>query len=158
MRHYFYVLDLRGNIFLEESKHRNIATCIKDISFQNFMLRNLKPNYSTDFPDIPLLVKCGHETNFVTPIDSLSSFVHKELRDTELKFGGSLSQEFNPLLLRYNSISQRLYHIIINHKYLNGHFALLHPEICQYLTNHIYTAENAYYLQWGSVDYQLLEI
>ena len=38
-RHYFYVMDTRGQVFLEETMPRNIATCMKDIKFLDFLIR-----------------------------------------------------------------------------------------------------------------------
>lgn len=38
-RHYFYFMDTRGQVFLEETVPRNIATCMKDIKFLDFLIR-----------------------------------------------------------------------------------------------------------------------
>jgi len=49
-RKYFYYLDLKGKLFLEETKVKNYTTCYKDTKFLNFFFKNLKvnPEYNTN--------------------------------------------------------------------------------------------------------------
>jgi hypothetical protein len=125
-RKYFYVFDLRGQLFLEDSK-RNIATSMKDVKFLDFMFRNLKWNTSQEFPEIPLLSLCGKEINYVTPIDRNSVLVFKDLvksnevnQSYSLCYGGTLKQPFNPSQLVFSPETGRMYHVLTNHKNLSN--------------------------------------
>lgn len=124
-RHYFYVMDLRGQLFVENII-RNVATSMKDVKFLDFMYRNLQFNTTEQHKEAPLLTYCGKEINFVTPIDSLSAFVYKDLLPPSssgtayrLVYGGSLVQQFDPSKLAFCEETGRMYHEIINHKHLS---------------------------------------
>jgi hypothetical protein len=43
-RKYFYHVDLQGQLFLESTRHRTIASCFKDPAFLTFFFQNLRPN------------------------------------------------------------------------------------------------------------------
>jgi hypothetical protein len=79
MRQYFYVLDLKGQVFLESSPCRNIATCIRDSKFLNFLIKNIQTNNTGLYPDIPYISLCGREVNFITSIDPIAVLVFKDL-------------------------------------------------------------------------------
>lgn len=79
MRQYFYVLDLKGQVFLESSPCRNMATCIRDSKFLNFLIKNIQANNTGLYPDIPYISLCGREVNFITTIDPIAVLVFKDL-------------------------------------------------------------------------------
>ena len=111
-RIYFYRMDLRGNLFLEQTLHeiqrmkgtsngtstgRNIMTAMKDPTFLDFFYRMLQPNTLT-IPknsslfgiDIdaycsvyPFVSLCGRERNYVLGDDAISSLGFTELCDSE---------------------------------------------------------------------------
>lgn len=133
---YFYSIDLQGRVFLEETTPKNIATSIKDLSFLNFLFRNLRKsspeqdlnlleeNVRLDYPYVSL---CGKERNYIRPADAVIVF-HSLFQNTEngkysLGYGGSLSQEFHPSQLAISGHTGRLYHE------LNGSTTRLHKEI-----------------------------
>jgi hypothetical protein len=132
-RHYFYVIDTRGQLFLEETMPRNIATSLKDLKILNFMMKNLRPNHTEFYSDIPFISYCGKEVNFVSPVDVFSSICFKDCHwdSKQLIYGGDLEHPFDPLHLAYHPKSGRIYHLIQNHKYLAGTYGLLHPHLCQ---------------------------
>jgi hypothetical protein len=138
-RHYFYVLDNRGQVFLEETWPRNIATSLKDSKFLDFTLKNMKSNDTSNYPEIPYISLCGKEINFISPMDKHSSLCFKDFSVSPplLTYGGTLKQPFDFFLLAYCPTSGRLYHKVTNHRYLNDTFGLLHPHICQQLGEHV---------------------
>ena len=79
MRQYFYVLDLKGQVFLESSPCRNMATCIRDSKFLNFLIKNIQANNTGLYPDMPYISLCGREVNFITTIDPIAVLVFKDL-------------------------------------------------------------------------------
>jgi hypothetical protein len=171
-RKYFYVLNTRGQIFLEETTPRNIATSLKDPKFVNFMHTNLRPNDTKGGLDnYPFVTYCGKETNFVCPQDTLSAFVFRDLvtakghpvtdisrafespgRDeVKLCYGHDIWHPFDPAELIFIPDSGRLYHRILSHKYLTGKLGLLHPFLCQQISQYIQYKDdtNRYTLMWG---------
>ena len=82
---------------------------------------------------------CGKERNFIAHADRLSPFTFKEKvvsvdsNSQILRYGGTLQQEYNPELLAFHPTTGRIYHLIIDHKYYNGRYGLLHPHLCQEL-------------------------
>ena len=159
-RFYFYVIDTRGQLFLEETPKRNIATCMKDISFLNFTFTHLRPNTTPHYPNIPLISKCGREVNFISPLDRHSVLGFKDLVPTktgyELMYGGNLSQPFNPEYLKYSPESGRMYHLLTDHKYCKNMLGLLHPHICQtYAKNIEELATHDFRFEWQGQKYAL---
>lgn len=158
LRHYFYVLDTRGNLFLEEVSKRNIATCMKDLNFLDFITKNMQLNTTNFYADIPLISKCGKEVNFISPSDRKSLLTFKDLNNNNtLIYGGRLTQEFLPPSLAYSPDTGRLYHKIINHKFLSSDtYGLLHPTICELLSaNIIMSSDSTYKFQWNNVEHNL---
>lgn len=125
-RHYFYAMDLRGQLFVENVV-RNIATSMKDAKFLDFMYKNLQLNRTGHHVDAPLVTFCGKEMNFVTPLDSYSVLVYKDLVRSNtgmgsyhLLYGGTLLQTFDPRKLAFCHETGRMYHEVIGHKHLSG--------------------------------------
>lgn len=148
-RRYYYVIDLRGQLFIENSV-RNVATSMKDKKFLDFMSKNLKPNDSGFAHHIPYITLCGKEMNFVTPIDTKAAIVYKDITPPshegdasyKLHFGGTLTQDFDPKLLAFCNDNGRFYHKLTGHKYLSApnrtHFGLLHVDITtQYISDNL---------------------
>lgn len=140
-RHYYYVMDLRGQLFVESSV-RTIATSMKDKKFLDFMYKNMKCNNSGIAPHIPYLTLCGKELNFVTPLDPHSPLVFKDLtapsepnKPYTLLYGGTLSQSFNPGMLAFCIENGRFYHQLLGHKHLSSPdrkvYGLLHVDITE---------------------------
>lgn len=139
-RNYFYVMDLRGQLFVENIV-RNIATSMKDPKFLDFMYKNLRYNCTGLFPDIPLVTYCGKERNFVTPLDRNSVFVYKDFVRTSdvpsgyyLLYGGTITQPFDPSKLAFSNATGRMYHEVVGHKNLVSTtaqpvYALMHVTI-----------------------------
>jgi hypothetical protein len=159
-RHYFYVMDLRGQLFVENIV-RNIATSMKDVKFLDFMYKNLQYNKTGLYPDIPLVTYCGREMNFVTPIDSLSVFVYKDLLRPsgnesvyQLQYGGSLTHTFDPSKLAFCHKTGRVYHEIVSHKHLTEQGRQLYGLLNVTITTHffsdklVFDSEDKLKLRW----------
>jgi len=87
-RRYYYVLDTRGQLHLEESPHRNFTSCFKDKAFLSFFYKSLRRNdvrtpdddaYTQSCPYVSL---CGLERNYLTPEDPLAPLVFVDYDDT----------------------------------------------------------------------------
>ena len=91
-RHYFYAVDTRGLLYLEETHKRNVATALKDPQFLRFFYTMLRPNTTAFYRDThPYVSVCGKELNFVLPEDPLSCLGFSELQqqgDPNPKLGG----------------------------------------------------------------------
>lgn len=145
-RNYFYALDTRGQVYLEDTLPRNIATCIKDKKFLKFFFQQLRINNTGTFIEYPYVSMCGKERNFLCPVDPLSSIVYTDLISSKsninqkyLLYGGVSQQDlinidldnlerlpygvikYNPLkLTSSDNSSNRLYYPIMQHKYLSS--------------------------------------
>lgn len=149
-RRYYYVLDSRGQLFLESSKHLNFATSIKEKKVLSFFFRNMRRIKADELSLLQSLDKqtpsyrwvsiCGKETNFIATEDTIASVGFTDLEEQKggsehllLYGGGQLSEAFNPDLLHIASSTGRLYHPISTHRYLKGTWGLLHPALAQNL-------------------------
>jgi len=90
----------------------------------------------------PFYSVCGKEKSFLRLDDEVSAFgfqdlVRKDDGDVDsgyiLRYGGNLSEDFDPSSLMYSNNTGRLYHPINSHKYLKGQYGLLHPITAQNL-------------------------
>ena len=153
-RRYYYVFDTRGQVFLEETRPRTIATSMKDVKFLNFIHSSLKRNATGINLEYPFVSYCGLEINFISPMDRLSAFVFREFsrsseKKWELIYGGNLLHPFSADNLLYRPETGRLYHRILMHRHLAGQYALLHPSLCETLSQSIInTTVNEYMLTW----------
>ncbi|XP_032037076.1 UPF0598 protein C8orf82 homolog [Aythya fuligula] len=65
-REYFYYIDHRGQLFLDDAKVKNFITCFKDERFLTFFFERLRPNRSGRYEAaFPYLSPCGRERNYV---------------------------------------------------------------------------------------------
>ena len=153
------MIDTRGGLYLEETKHRNFTSCFKDKQFLNFFYKQMRMNtlvneemddYARTCPYVSL---CGKERNFVTPEDPLSAlaFVEYDMKTEELLYPGSLLREkVNPELLTLSTTTGRLYHPITVLPRLKQQIGLLHPMLCQQFSEKVsYVPDNfTYKIKW----------
>lgn len=149
-REYFYFLDSKGQIFLEECLHRNFVTSLKDVAFLNFFFRQLQPNFTGERTNYPLVSPCGKELNFVKIDDSLACSVFSTMVNDSgelfLQMGGSTVREkFEPRHLAVDVASGRFYHLIQSHKKLSGLYGLLHSPLATQLSSNIIWDEDKFY-------------
>lgn len=138
-RNYFYVVDNKGQIFLESERHRTMATCMKDAKFLKFLIANQQKNNTQNFADVPYLSRCGREINYISPVDKLCAVVFTDA-DWEKKFllyGSTLKQPFDPRLLSISRSTFRLYHPISDHRFLSDEIGLLQSTLAQKLSERI---------------------
>lgn len=165
-RFYFYEIDNRGRLFLEQTTPKNIATCLKDKKFLDFFFVNYRKNTTGYYSDIPYVSLCGKEINFVTPMDCRSAFTFIEFCNLKTKllhsslifndtlyYGANMSEPFDVKKLKYCEKSGRLYHAIEHHRHLRGDLGLLHPSIAERLTSEMsFNAKtNSFQISWGNV-------
>ena len=166
-RNYFYVIDLKGQLFLEDMIHRNFTTCSKDPKFLSFFFKQLRANDAKIEPasfrvggkersivaPYSYLSTCGAEINFVAHEDPYSAlgFVGLEERGScaDLIYPGHVAKEqLNPAELLFNSESGRLYHVISAMPNLIGRLGLLHPSLCLRLADLITCENGQYFFKW----------
>jgi hypothetical protein len=107
MRKYFYFVNTRGKLFLEETKIKNFATCFKDIPFLNRFFKNLQPNETNSHPEYKFIYICMKELNFLKCEDTPVVFF--DLIDGYLIHGGNLKTKFHPNSLIFDIDNFRLY-------------------------------------------------
>lgn len=151
-RNYFYSLDLKGNVFLEQTLHRNYATAFHDKVFLNLLYRNMKINNTKTFTDRPFVSLCGSERNFLTMDDERAALCFTSTTPDQqlsrLFIGRSdISQEFDPKMLQFSRVSSRVYHRITCLPRLIGHLGLVHDSISASLALDI--KGNDVMLQWN---------
>ena len=145
-RCYFYVIDIRGQLHLENTKHRNFASCLKDKLFLSFFYRNLRRfpdhKYKLNQQQQEILVHidrseyfspCGLELNFVRCIDPFSAlgFVDYDASTNDLVYSCNTREAFICSRLIVNHQNGRLYHPITALPQLKGEIGLLHPSLSQ---------------------------
>jgi Domain of unknown function (DUF4505) len=145
-RCYFYNIDHKGRLFLEETKPKNIATSIKDVRFLNFFFLQIRRCNEADHTlmhrrgipttDYPFVSPCGkREFNFIRPI--IAPIVFHELAKPVngahggplLVFAGDLKQEFNEQHLAVSYESGRLYHRILHPKMASLEYGLIKSSV-----------------------------
>lgn len=155
-RYYFYTVDNRGNLFLHNSKYKNIATAYRDSSFLKTFYKSLRINntgyYTAEFPYVS---PCGKEINYVYHDDAnaVITFTDYDKKDNTLLYGGNqFAIAFDPRSLVYNLSNGRLYHNFTT-KYLkgSGYLGLLHPQISDYFSDYVQSNDgDKVYLTWNS--------
>lgn len=150
LRHYFYAVDTRGLLYLEEAAKRNVATALKDTVFLRSLFTLLRPNTTGHYQTYPLVSPCGREQNFLMPEDPLSALTFTELNSDGgdlLYAGAQLKEPFDPSRLAYSADTGRLYHPLSSHKHLKSQFGLLHPQTTQSLPIH-QTSPGSFSIDW----------
>lgn len=137
---YFYSIDLKGRIYLEGTLPKNMATCLKDMTFLDAFVRNIRTIDETDYrylsaqgieDDYPYVSPCGPwERNYIRPADVPIVFHSLHGQTTKLHgtssdsgmvlgYGGTLTQSFSPSKLVISKRNGKIYHTLDNHKYLS---------------------------------------
>jgi hypothetical protein len=159
-RCYFYNIDHKGRLFLEETKPKNVATSIKDVRFLNFFFVQIRRcneadhvfMHRRDIPtsDYPFVSPCGkREFNFVRPIIAPIVFhglVMKSVHGAangSLSFAGDLKQEFDEKHLAVSYESGRLYHRILHPKLASLGYGLIKSSIGVELADRLDVDEEA---------------
>jgi hypothetical protein len=94
-REWFYYIDHKGFLFLEETEPKNYTSCLKDDNFLNFFFKNLRPNQTDKLNDYPYLSPCWGEQNYVKCHSNPVVFREMDGED-QLVYGGDLKVKFDP--------------------------------------------------------------
>jgi len=145
-RQYFYWVDLRGRLFLEDCLPKIISTSLKSNGFLNFFTSRIEMNTTSLHEDYPWMSRCGKELNFIKSADTPIVFSDWVEGGKKLVFGGDLSIPFHPSLLSFNLDKGRLYHDMVggtkkNKSRYKGR-CLLHPSIALQLSNDLSFSHN----------------
>lgn len=173
-RRYFYLIDSRGQLFLEENKHRNYATCLKDKKFLDFFYRQLRLNHTDLYKEKPFISPCGKELNYITVDDQIAPLVFTDLvqhnndplitNEYTVTIGNSsLKQPFRVQSLSISTSTGRMYHSIDGLRHLGpaGAFrGLLHPSVADTLSNYltIDPDTNKHTLRWNGEEFEIPQI
>jgi hypothetical protein len=101
MRRYYYFIDSRGELYLESSKHRNVATAIRDPKVISMMFKMMRPIRTEEKEELMLALGdhpdegprslsslarryryvslCGKEKNFIGNEDPMSAVGFRDL-------------------------------------------------------------------------------
>ncbi len=64
-REWFYYIDQKGLLFLEETEPKNYTSCLRDAKFLDFFFENFQLNNTETFRDYQYISPCWGEANFV---------------------------------------------------------------------------------------------
>ncbi|BGP36692.1 hypothetical protein JCM10450v2_000582 [Rhodotorula kratochvilovae] len=117
-RTYLYDLDLHGQLFLSDSKHRNVATAFHDPRFLDVFFTRLRRNDRDEGDEAQALrgdgyefvSPCEGEMNYLRPDSDGSGVVFQALEDGELRYAGTLTQAFDPAAVRVDPSTGYLFH------------------------------------------------
>ncbi|KAF9578115.1 hypothetical protein BGW38_006256 [Lunasporangiospora selenospora] len=70
IRPYFYFIDIHGQLFLQDTRPKNLTSCFKDLRFLDFFYTRLRANTTPYFPEYAWQSPCGKEINFVEAADT----------------------------------------------------------------------------------------
>ncbi len=133
LRRYFYHVDLQGRLFLEDTVPKNVATSLKSARFLDFFFRVLRANDTGEHAEYPFVSPCQGELNFVRPADRHGPIVFDsiEARDGSrvLAFAGTLEEPWDPSLLAWDTVTDRLYHPVREHARLKGTWGLVRSQV-----------------------------
>ncbi|GAA6047196.1 hypothetical protein JCM3770_006946 [Rhodotorula araucariae] len=117
-RTYLYDLDLHGQLFLSDSKHRNVATAFRDPRFLDVFFTRLRRNDGAAGNEARTLREegyefvspCEGEMNYLRPDRAGSGLVFQALEDGNLRYAGTLTLAFDPTALRVDPETGYLFH------------------------------------------------
>uniref|UniRef100_M4C4K1 Uncharacterized protein n=1 Tax=Hyaloperonospora arabidopsidis (strain Emoy2) TaxID=559515 RepID=M4C4K1_HYAAE len=122
LRRYFYYIDLQGRLFTEDTRPKNIATCLKSAKFLRFFFSQVRSNdiarckskEEEKLLEYPFQSPCGKEMNYIKCADRpfvFEDFQRDEWGKWTLMFGGGgLTMPFMPETIRISLSTGRLYH------------------------------------------------
>ncbi|KAF0685952.1 Aste57867_22204 [Aphanomyces stellatus] len=155
-RNYFYHVDLQGQLFLEDTVPKNIATSLKSPKFLSFFFGHLRPNPTASdafapFHDYPFISPCGPEMNYIKAADTPVVFTelkHDASSDAwHLITNGSAAIPFQPTHLAISTTTGRLYHWV-QHKRMTC-FALIKSHVAVELSQSIdFRDDGPHLLRW----------
>lgn len=111
-REYFYVIDVHGYLYLEETASKNFTSAFKNKPFLDFFFSRLDINSTSRYKEnYPFLSRCGPELNYVRADDA--PIVYTDLtpdRHNLIWGGGTLKTPFNPALIYVSEKTGFMYH------------------------------------------------
>ncbi|KAI8928707.1 hypothetical protein BC831DRAFT_447125 [Entophlyctis helioformis] len=110
VREYFYVIDVHGQLFLQETEPKNLTSCFKDRRFLDFFFQRLRANVPADphyARSYEYVSPCGREMNYVQAADAP---VRAAGQQHLLVFAGTMTCGFDPSRVHVSRSSGRLYH------------------------------------------------
>lgn len=164
-REYFYYIDLRGRLFLEDTLPKTVATSLKSARFLQFFWKRLRPNETGQYEEYPWFSPCGKERNysacfprrravpcvfgieltllcFAVPAVKCADtpVVFDALTDGVLQHGEVLEVPFDPAALLMSN-EGRLYHEMPSGSRY-GALGLLHTDLAGRLSAHLVPSES----------------
>lgn len=110
-RIYFYEIDVHGQLFLEETKHKNFTTCFKSLKFLDFFYDRLQNNSLGDphfNQGYKYISPCGPEINYIKAHDA--PIVFHTLKDSKLVHSGTRTIDFDPNKIFVSKSTGYIYH------------------------------------------------
>ena len=100
-REWFYMIDHKGMLFLEETEPKNYTSSLKDVKFLDFFFNALQPNTTGQFTDYGWISPCWGEANFIRVYSHPVVFrmLLRTPHGVFLPYAGSLTTPFRPDLV-----------------------------------------------------------
>lgn len=113
-RSYFYDVDVHGQLFLSDAKHRNVATAYRDVRFLDTFFTRIRRNEYLAMEEArearlkgyEFVSECMGEINFVRPDPEGTAVVFQAL-DGAGAFSRLVSSDFGPAEIRVLHIGCR---------------------------------------------------
>ncbi|CAI2378625.1 unnamed protein product [Moneuplotes crassus] len=154
---WFYTIDHKGLLYLEEIEPKNYTSCLKQIKALNFFFTHLQENDLGIEKEYGYISPCWTEMNFVKPYKYpivFNNFSKREDGTYEMRYAGDLKQVFDPSKLIMDEGGHFL-HPLDNHKYLKyGSFeSNISVSFCETVTEE----EGEMYIEWEGQKHKLYE-
>ena len=158
-REWFYYIDHKGMLFLEETEPKNYTSCLKDERFLDFFFDALRENDTGQFEEYKYVSPCWGEANFIKVFAAPIVFRHMDI-DGKMHYAGSKTEEFDPEKLFIDD-QGLLNHEIVSHENIKvGSFDTnLACELSENLSekNDPQTGKLAHFFEWEGREYKLEE-
>ena len=130
LRRYEYCVDHVGQVHLESTKYKTVATAYRDPKFLDTLYRGLRKGQKE------WISICAGEVNVVSldqDIDFEGIVVFHSLVDDELRYAGTLAEAFRPESLRFSEGTGLFFHPLSTKKKRLGDFGLVGSHVAHQL-------------------------
>ena len=152
---WFYYIDHKGLLYLEEVEPKNYTTCLKQKKALDFFFEHLQPNDLGIHEDYTFISPWWTEMNFVKwykhPI-VFSNLAKLGPEKYQLSYAGDLTQEFHPSKLLMDD-SGHFLHPLENHKHIK--YGSFDTSLSVSLGEKVSEEDGQTFIEWDNDKYRL---